>query len=117
MDIVSLPVEIEKENTINRFKLVNLAAQRAKELMEGVKSLKNTKYKKETTIALEEIVTTEFVLLTGKDAREAIRDVSKMIELMGGVSENEGEDSAEIKKDTSVYINDSGKRESGSEEE
>lgn len=110
MDIVSLPVEIEKESTINRFKLVNLVVQRAKELMEGVKSLKNTKYTKETTIALEEVVTTEFVLLTGKEAREAIRDVSKMIELRGGVLEEEDEDLAEIKKDTSIYINDSGKR-------
>ncbi|MBI3354487.1 MAG: DNA-directed RNA polymerase subunit omega [Nitrospirae bacterium] len=103
MDIVSLPVEIEKEKHINRFKLANLAVQRTKELMEGARPVIITRYIKETTIALEEIVSSEFTLLTGKEARKAIMETVREIGAGEEIFEEEDEDSAEIKKDLSVY--------------
>lgn len=117
MDIVSLPVEFKRENRINRFRLVNLAILRAKELTEGSASVINTKYKKETTTALDEIVSADFELLTGKEARDAMRDVVKEMEAERRVSEEEDEESSEIKKDLSVYINDANKMKREAEEE
>ncbi|MBI5042331.1 MAG: DNA-directed RNA polymerase subunit omega [Nitrospirae bacterium] len=117
MDIVSLPVEAKKEHHINRFRLANLAIQRAKELMEGNAPVINTKYTKETTIALGEIVSADFVLLTGKEAREAMRDVFKERDAERGITEEEDEEASEIKNDLSVYLNDSSKAKGETEEE
>ncbi len=117
MDIVSLPVEFKKDNSINRFRLVNLAILRAKELIEGSASVINTKYKKETTTALDEIVSADFDLLTGKEARDAMKDVIKEIEAERRAPEEEDEESSEIKKDLSVYINDTNRMKRESEEE
>ncbi len=116
MDIVSLPVEFKKANGINRFRLANLAIQRAKELMEGSAPVINTKYRKETTTALDEIVSADFVLLTGKEAREAMRELIKEIETERSIPEEDDEESSEIKKDISIYINDSNKAKRESEE-
>ncbi len=117
MDIVSLPVEFKKENRINRFRLVNLAILRAKELIEGSAPVISTKYRKETTAALDEIVSSDFELLSGKEAREAMRDVIKEMEAERRVLEEEDEEASEIKKDLSVYINDSNRMKRESEEE
>lgn len=117
MDIVSLPVEFKVDNGINRFRLVNLSIQRAKELTEGSAPVINTKYKKVTTIALDEIVSADFVLLTGKEARDAMRDVIREIEAERRVPEEEDdEELSEIKKDISIYINDSNRAKRESEE-
>lgn len=57
------------------------------------------------------------MLLTGKEAREAMRDVIKEIEAERRVPEDEDdEESTEIKKDLSIYINDSNKAKRESEE-
>ena len=45
--------------------------------MEGARPVVITRYIKETTIAIEEIVSSEFTLLTGKEARKAIMETAR----------------------------------------
>ena len=56
MDIVSLPAEYDRKKIDGRYRVVAIAAQRARELTFGAKPKIKTKAKKITTIAIEETV-------------------------------------------------------------
>ncbi len=94
----------------SRHRLVLVAAQRAKYLMQGGKPAGPVRYNKETTIALDEVLQGLVPYLRGKDARDAIKEARK-----GREMENErmammtAEDAREIKKELSNYIDDSPK--------
>ncbi|MBI3598338.1 MAG: DNA-directed RNA polymerase subunit omega [Nitrospirae bacterium] len=59
MDIISLPIQGDFVNTHSRYRLVVLATQRARQLMEGDKPTLLTRYTKPTTIAVAEILSYE----------------------------------------------------------
>jgi DNA-directed RNA polymerase subunit omega len=56
MDIISLPIEYDRNKIDGRFRIIAIAAQRAKELAVGAVPKVKTKAKKISTIALEETV-------------------------------------------------------------
>lgn len=113
MEIIELPIHLDDTTLDSRYRLVVIGAQRARQLMEGARASEHTKYAKATTVALEEYLMGELRFVTGKDARLAQREARrKREELMRrrALLEREEEISAEIKKDLSVYIDDSAKR-------
>ena len=60
----------------SRHRLVLVAAQRAKQLMQGAKPIGPIRFTKETTIALDEVLNKGIPYLRGKDARDAIKETT-----------------------------------------
>lgn len=107
MDILSLPIEIEDSKIDSRFRLVIITSQRTKTLSEGAKALITTKYKKNTTIALEESILDKLDYLTGEEAVKA-KEIAKKLEFKKKVTtmaKKEGmeEELSELEKDLKVY--------------
>ncbi|MGH7235737.1 MAG: DNA-directed RNA polymerase subunit omega [Nitrospiraceae bacterium] len=111
MDALSLLPEHSHERFDSRHRLVLAASQRAKHLVQGGRPLGVSKFTKDTTIALDEVLQAQIEFLTGKDARQAMKDAKRgresEVERMAMAST--GEDAREIKKELSVYVDDSPK--------
>jgi len=132
MDIVSLPIEYDRNKIDGRFRIIAIASQRAKELAVGADPKVKTKAKKITTISLEETINNTVEFLTGEQAKKAKEeakkfDYRKLLEEKR--KEITGEDLSEFEKDLKVYLHErealdkktleglfSEKREEGTEE-
>ena len=118
IDMLSLLPQYTDEQFDSRHRLVIVASQRAKHLTQGAKSAGPSKFTKETTIALDEVLRGKVPYLTGKQARDAMKEAKR-----GKEGETEriammtGEDAKEIKKELSVYVDDTAKPEPASSEE
>lgn len=109
MDIVSLPIDIEREKLDSRFRMVVLATGRARQLLRGTKPIISTKYIKSATIALEELSECHVEYVTGKEARKALQEdiaSAKVKHEIGGNVEGVEEDEVkkEIEKDLGIYV-------------
>ncbi|WP_447970776.1 DNA-directed RNA polymerase subunit omega [Nitrospira sp. M1] len=111
MDALSLLPEHHQTQFDSRFRIVLIAAQRAKQIMRGAPTSGSLKYIKETSTALEEVLGGEVNYLKGQDARDAIKKAK-------GANEREFDPALlaqtdataqEIQKELSVYIDDSPK--------
>jgi DNA-directed RNA polymerase subunit omega len=119
IDALSLLPEYDQSNIDSRHRLVIATSQRAKHLIQGARPIEQSKYSKATSIALDEMLHQKVEFLTGKDARQAIKEAKR-----GKESEMERmavaaarEDAREIKKELSVYVDDSTKPKEGEAEE
>jgi DNA-directed RNA polymerase subunit omega len=95
VEIIELPIEIKSGQLDSRYRLVIIGAQRARQLMEGARASEDTKY---------------LTFLTGKEARLAQRDARKIREdalRKRALLEREEEITNEIRKDLSIYVDDS----------
>lgn len=107
MDIISLPIEFDDKEIDGRFRLVTIAAQRARELALGAKPKIQPKGKKVTTIAIEEAISGKLEFLVGEEARRSQEeakkfDYRKLLEERrreGGL-----EDLTELEKDLKIYL-------------
>lgn len=132
MDIISLPIEYDRNKIDGRFRIVAIAAQRAKELAVGANPRVKTKARKISTIALEETIGNTIEFLIGEEALKAKED-SKKFDYRKLLEEKKremtGEDLTEFEKDLKVYLHEketidkkaleglfSEKREEGTEE-
>lgn len=111
MDIISLPVKYDHMKIDGKFRLVTIAAQRAKELSLGVKPKISTRYKKVTTIAIEEAIENKLEFVTGEEAviaREKAGkfDYRKQLEESRKIAASE--DLSELEKDLKVYLHEKG---------
>ncbi len=110
MDPLSLLPECQDLSVESRSRLVIVAAQRARQLMQGASPLLVTKHTKPTTMALEEVLRGKVKFLVGKDARQAMKEAKKQrdreLERLT-VAQVTGEDDHEIKKDLNVIVDDS----------
>ncbi len=107
MDIISLPVEIDKNKIDGRYRLVMIAAQRAKELSFGAKPKILTKARKVTTIAIEEAVDNKLEFLVGEEAKTAKEEAKKFDYkrlLEEKKKEATPEELTELEKDLKVYL-------------
>jgi DNA-directed RNA polymerase subunit omega len=107
MDIISLPVEIDKKKIDSKYRLVAIAAQRARELALGVKPKTQTRAKKVTTIAIEEAMGNYIEFLVGEEAKAAKEDAKKFDYrkfLEERRKEGVSEDLSELEKDLRVYL-------------
>ena len=119
MDALSLLPEYQDLPVESRSRLVIIAAQRARQFMQGARPLIATKHTKPTTIALEEMLKGKVKFLVGKEARQAMKEARKQRErelerlTLAHVA---GEDASEIKKDLSVIVDDSKPVEAGEDD-
>jgi DNA-directed RNA polymerase subunit omega len=110
MDALALLPEYQDLPIESRSRLVIIAAQRARQFMQGARSSIATKFTKPTTMALEEVLKGKTNFLVGKEARQAMKEARKQRErelerlTLAPVA---GEDASEIKKDLSVIVDDS----------
>lgn len=107
MEIISLPVEFEREKLDGRFRIVSVAVDRVKELSYGAKPKIKTKAKKITTIAVEETIEGVLEYLTGEEARAAIEEAKKFDYrrlLEAKKLETISPDLSELEKDLRVYL-------------
>jgi len=110
IDMLNLLPQYTSNEFDSRHRLVIVAAQRAKHLTQGAKTSGPSRYTKETTSALDEVLRGKVTFLTGKDARDAMKEAKR-----GKEGETErlammtGDDAREIKKELSVYVDDTAK--------
>lgn len=119
MEIISLPVETDYSKIDSRYRLVIIASQRARQLMEGAKQTRQSRHAKAGTIALEEVLGDELEILYGKEAKQAQRDAKRLREEMKTrqlLTEREEELASEIRKDLSVYLEEAKRQEAATPE-
>ncbi|MBI4654680.1 MAG: DNA-directed RNA polymerase subunit omega [Nitrospirae bacterium] len=108
MDIISLPIEFEKKKLDSRYRLVIAAAMRAKDLSQGARPKIESKAKKHTTVALQEIISNSVNILTGEAAINAEERAKKLIPeyMMDEAKQKETlhENLTELEKDLKVYL-------------
>lgn len=109
IDTLPLLPDDKKKQFDSRYRVVLIAAQRAKHIMQGIKNIQISKYTKETSMALEEVSQGHVDYLIGKDACQALRDEgqSGQRDFDKSLLVEGDEDSKEIKKQLSVYVDDS----------
>ena len=107
MDIISLPIEYDHKKIDGKFRIIAIAAQRAKELSLGASPRVKTKAKKVTTVALEETINNNVEFLIGESAKKAKEEAKKFDYrklLEEKKREISGEDLTEFEKDLKVYL-------------
>jgi DNA-directed RNA polymerase omega subunit len=119
MDLISLPIEFDKEKIDGNYRVVVAAIKRAKDLAQGMHPKLNSKSKKVTTIALEEIVSGSLNVLTGEAAAKASEEARKLghKRMIDEIRKRETlpEDLSELEKDLKVYLTEKGERDSKKE--
>ena len=94
----------------SRSRLVIIAAQRARQLMQGSPPSIVSKHTQPTTIALEEVLNGTVKYVVGKAARDAFKHARKVREEALArltIERVKPADALEIKKDLSVVVDDS----------
>ena len=105
MDLLSLMTGVEKMEIDSRYRVVIITAQRARQLMRGVKPKITSKFNKETTVALDETFGGKVEYIIGKEARAALKEARlKESVLKPKVFPSSTEDSGETKKDSTPYM-------------
>ncbi len=108
MDVVSLPIEIDPKIIDSRYRLVIVAAQRARQLMEGTKPvITPIPDQKETTIAIEEVLSGKLDILYGEEAVTALREERRVREeakRRAMLAEREGDGSSQARKDLDILL-------------
>ena len=113
MELISLMTDIGEAKVDSRYRLVIIAAQRGRQLMGGSKPQIKSKFAKEVTIALEEVLQEKIEYIVGEEARAALKAarlrqeaMPKPKPLIGGPV-----DLNEIKKDLTLYVDDTKREE------
>ena len=107
IDMLNLLPQYTSNEFDSRHRLVIVASQRAKHLTQGARPAGPSRFTKETTVALDEVLKGQVKYLMGKEARDAMKEAKR-----GKEGETEriammtGEDAREIKKELSVYVDD-----------
>jgi len=107
MEIISLPIDIDTEKLHGRFGLVNIASQRAKQLVAGAMPKIESKHRKVATVALEESLGGSVEFLVGQEAIEAKEEAKKLDYrrlLEEKRRESEKEELSELEKDLKIYL-------------
>ncbi|MEW6714956.1 MAG: DNA-directed RNA polymerase subunit omega [Nitrospirota bacterium] len=116
MEVISLPIEIDKEKMDGYFRLVLATVKRAKDLAQGAQPVTESKAQKVTIRALEEVLSDKVQILTGEAAvkaeEEAVKFVHKNIIDEAKQKEEMSEDMTELEKDLKVFMSERGERDS-----
>ena len=107
MNIVRLPIEYDKKKIDSRFRLVTIAAQRARELAFGAKAKVETKSEKISTVAILEALEDKLEFLVGEEAELAQKEAKKF-DYKRFLDEKKKdampEDLSELEKDLRTYL-------------
>ncbi len=107
MDIISLPIEYDRNKIDGKFRIIAIAVQRAKELSAGANPKVKTKARKVSTIAIEETIDNTIEFLIGEQAKKA-KEEAKKFDYRKFLEEKKreisGEELTEFEKDLKVYL-------------
>jgi len=108
MDALSLLPQHHQTAFDSRYRIVLIAAQRAKQLVRGAESEGTSKFTKDTSRALEEVLGGSVSYLVGDEAKQAIREakMANQRPIDPALYAQPDETAQEIKKELSVYIDD-----------
>ena len=108
MDALSLLPQHHQTEFDSRYRIVLIAAQRAKQLVRGAEPEGTSKFTKDTSRALEEVLGGSVPYLVGDEAKQAIRDAKMASQrpIDPALYAQPDETAQEIKKELSVYIDD-----------
>jgi DNA-directed RNA polymerase subunit omega len=109
MDALSLLPQHHQKEFDSRYRIVLIAAQRAKQLIRGAEEAGGSKFEKNTSKALEEVLQGTVPYLIGAEAKQAIREAKQASHrpIDPSFYAQPDEKAQEIKKELSVYIDDS----------
>lgn len=117
IDMLRLLPQYTADEFDSRHRLAIIAAQRAKHIVQGSRYAAS-RFTKETTIALDEVLRGQIKYLVGQEAREATKEAKRGKEgEMERIAVMTGDDAKEIKKELSVYVDDTPKPVVGESEE
>lgn len=117
IDMLRLLPQYTTDEFDSRHRLTILTAQRAKHIVQGSRHTPS-RFTKETTIALDEVLRGQITYLVGQEARDAMKEAKRGKEgEMERVALMTGDDAKEIKKELSVYVDDNPKPVVGESEE
>lgn len=115
MDIISLPIDYDREKIDGSYRLVIAAVKRAKDLSQGSLPTIASKAQKITTLAIEEIASESVKALIGEEAVKASEEARKLTHkrMMDEAQQKETmpEDMTELEKDLKVYLSEKGETE------
>lgn len=115
MDIVSLPAEIDRKKLDSRYRLVIIAAQRAKAIALGGRRTIDSGSVKPTTVGVEEALSGDLEVLTGEDAiearKEAKHEEARRRALAAEHREDVGTELSALEKDLKFYLNEKEEKE------
>ena len=111
IDALSLLPNEKDDKFDSRYRIVLVAAQRAKQLMQGAHSSVSSKMTKPTSLALEEVLQDQVSFVVGSEARQALKETQENMgrQIDPSLLGLSAEDTHEIKKELSVYVDDSPK--------
>jgi DNA-directed RNA polymerase omega subunit len=116
VDIISLPIEFNKKKIDGDFRLVTASVMRAKDLAQGLQPKIESRSKKVTSIAIEEIISAEVDILIGDKALEAKEKAKKLSQKRAVEASKDvdklPEDLTELERDLKVYLTEKGERDS-----
>lgn len=107
MDLISIMTNVDRLPIDSKYRLVIVAAQRARQIMRGARPEPGSRFAKETTIGLWEVTLSRVEYLIGKDARAAMKEARGLREpaqprvLPPPAREDAA---AELKKDVSLFL-------------
>jgi DNA-directed RNA polymerase subunit omega len=117
IDMLRLLPQYKAEEFDSRHRLTIVAAQRAKHILQGSRHAPS-RFTKETTIALDEVLRGQIQYFVGQEAREATKEAKRGKEgEMERIAVMTGDDAKEIKKELSVYVDDTPSPSVGESEE
>jgi len=109
IDMLRLLPQYTADEFDSRHRLAIIASQRAKHIVQGSRHAAS-RFTKETTIALDEVLRGQIKYLVGQEAREAMKEAKRGKEgEMERIALMTGDDAKEIKKELSVYVDDTPK--------
>jgi DNA-directed RNA polymerase subunit omega len=107
MDLISIMTNVDQLPIDSKYRLVIVAAQRARQIMRGARPEPGSRFAKETTIGLWEVTLSRVEYLVGKDARAAMKEARSLREPAQPrvlPAPRPDEDGAELKKDLSIFL-------------
>jgi len=117
IDMLRLLPQYTADQFDSRHRLTIITAQRAKHIVQGSRHAPS-RFTKETSIALDEVLRGQVAYLVGQEARDAMKEAKRGKEgEMERIALMTGDDAKEIKKELSVYVDDSPKPTMGETEE
>ncbi len=111
IDMLPLLLDERARAFDSRYRVVLVAAQRAKQLMRGAKRSQTSKFKKETSMALEEVLGGNVEYVMGEEARQSLREARNRPDRAPEqpLSAEAAENAREIQQHLGVYVEDSPK--------
>jgi len=112
MDIISLPIDYDREKLDGTYRLVIASVKRAKALSQGSLPVIASKAQKITTLAIEEVASGAVNVLIGEKAIQASEEAKKLTHkrMMDEAQQKETmpEDMTELERDLKVYLSEKG---------